>query len=181
MKTTLKTSGVPSKFCKSMTMLIVQVAWAPPPGHLHEMQHVSVSCKHLHNLSAYSLQSTIEVSIEAVHAILYLIMHWQYPCSISYHTLAVSTKAWLFYVLSCLVYVLSCLGSRQWPEVSDFVARFCTLRKSENTRTCKNCTRNAWRCVHNENKLYLGLYNHCGSCVCPSVKCFAGHTTEWLE
>ena len=31
-------------------------------------------------------------------------------------------------------------GTRQWPEVSDFVARFCTLRKSENTRTCENCT-----------------------------------------
>ena len=31
--------------------------------------------------------------------------------------------------------------TRQWPEVSDFVARFCTLRESENTRTCENCTR----------------------------------------
>ena len=34
------------------------------------------------------------------------------------------------------------MGSRQWREVSDFVARFCKLRKSENTRTCENCTRN---------------------------------------
>ena len=33
--------------------------------------------------------------------------------------------------------------TRQWPEVSDFVERFCTLRKSENTRTCEHCTRNA--------------------------------------
>ena len=32
---------------------------------------------------------------------------------------------------------------RQWPEVSDFVARFCTWRESEKTRTCENCTRNA--------------------------------------
>ena len=31
---------------------------------------------------------------------------------------------------------------RQWPEVSDFVTRFCTLRESENTRPCKNRTRN---------------------------------------
>ena len=31
-------------------------------------------------------------------------------------------------------------GPRQWPEVSDFVACFCTLRESENTRTCENCT-----------------------------------------
>ena len=31
---------------------------------------------------------------------------------------------------------------RQWPEVSDFVALFCTLRESENTRPCENCTRN---------------------------------------
>ena len=30
--------------------------------------------------------------------------------------------------------------SRQWPEVSDFVARFCTLHESENTRTFENCT-----------------------------------------
>ena len=29
-------------------------------------------------------------------------------------------------------------GRRQWPEVSDFVARFCTLCKSENTRRCEN-------------------------------------------
>ena len=26
--------------------------------------------------------------------------------------------------------------ARQWPEVSDFVACFCTLRESENTRPC---------------------------------------------
>ena len=31
--------------------------------------------------------------------------------------------------------------SRQWPEVSDFVARFCTLRESNNTRPCENRTR----------------------------------------
>ena len=35
----------------------------------------------------------------------------------------------------------SFLPLRQWPEVSDFVARFCTLRESENTRTCENRTR----------------------------------------
>ena len=34
------------------------------------------------------------------------------------------------------------LWVRQWPEVSDFVARFCTLSESENTRTCENCTQN---------------------------------------
>ena len=28
------------------------------------------------------------------------------------------------------------ISDRQWPEVSDFVARFCTLQESENTRTC---------------------------------------------
>ena len=27
---------------------------------------------------------------------------------------------------------------RQWPEVSDFVARFCTLCESNNTRSCEN-------------------------------------------
>ena len=27
---------------------------------------------------------------------------------------------------------------RQWPEVSDFVARFCTLRNSKNLRPCEN-------------------------------------------
>ena len=39
---------------------------------------------------------------------------------------------------------------RQWPEVSGFVARFCTLRESENTRPCENvilalrCTMPKW-------------------------------------
>ena len=28
------------------------------------------------------------------------------------------------------------LAIRQWPEVSDFISRFCTLCKSENTLTC---------------------------------------------
>ena len=32
-------------------------------------------------------------------------------------------------------------GPRQWPEVSDFVARFCTLRESKITRTSENRTR----------------------------------------
>ena len=30
---------------------------------------------------------------------------------------------------------------RQWPKVSDFVARFCTLLQSKNIRTCENRTR----------------------------------------
>ena len=30
---------------------------------------------------------------------------------------------------------------RQWPKVSDFVARFCTLCKSNNTRPCENRAR----------------------------------------
>ena len=34
--------------------------------------------------------------------------------------------------------------ARQWPEVLDIVARFCTLRESENTRTFENCTRFAF-------------------------------------
>ena len=34
------------------------------------------------------------------------------------------------------------LYCRQWPQVSDFIARFCTLRESENAQTCENCTRN---------------------------------------
>ena len=36
------------------------------------------------------------------------------------------------------------VSSRQWPEVPDFVARFCTLRESNNTRPCENRTRNAY-------------------------------------
>ena len=31
--------------------------------------------------------------------------------------------------------------SRQWPEVSDFVARFFTLHESKNLRPCENRTR----------------------------------------
>ena len=33
------------------------------------------------------------------------------------------------------------LKSRQWPEVSDFVARFGKLRESNNTRPYENRTR----------------------------------------
>ena len=32
-------------------------------------------------------------------------------------------------------------GARRWPEASDFVARFCTLRWSENLRPCENRVR----------------------------------------
>ena len=31
------------------------------------------------------------------------------------------------------------------------------------------------------HKLYLGVYNHSCSCVCPPTKCNVGHATEWLE
>ena len=33
------------------------------------------------------------------------------------------------------------MEGRQWPEVSDFVARFGTSRESENTRTCDRAKR----------------------------------------
>ena len=33
------------------------------------------------------------------------------------------------------------MEGRQWPEVLDFVARFCTSRESENTRTCDRAKR----------------------------------------
>ena len=33
---------------------------------------------------------------------------------------------------------ISGLTNRQWPKTSDFVARFCTLRKSKNLRPCEN-------------------------------------------
>ena len=44
---------------------------------------------------------------------------------------------------------------RQWPEVSDFVARFCTLHESENTWTCaaariaRVCAQRAKKCDTN--------------------------------
>ena len=42
---------------------------------------------------------------------------------------------------SCAPLHCRLLASRQWPEVSDSVARFCTLQESENTRTCEKNTR----------------------------------------
>ena len=57
-KTTLKTSAVQSRFCKSTTLLIALVAWT----HLREVQHDRVSREHLHNLRAYSLHRMIAVS-----------------------------------------------------------------------------------------------------------------------
>ena len=53
--------------------------------------------------------------------------------------------------------LLGMMASRQWPEVSDIVARFCTLRESENTRTCENRTlfsRNVQKSV--TQIIYLG-------------------------
>ena len=35
----------------------------------------------------------------------------------------------------------ACLCGRQWPEVSDFIASFCTLRESKSLRPCENRTR----------------------------------------
>ena len=49
LKATLKTSVVPSGFCKSTTMLIALVAWT----HLREMQYKGVSRDYLHILSTY--------------------------------------------------------------------------------------------------------------------------------
>ena len=72
---------VPSRFRKSTTLLIAQVAWTNGP-HLHEFamkcdKRASVA-QHLHNLSPFSLHSMIEVSAEAWHATLYLITPWQH-------------------------------------------------------------------------------------------------------
>ena len=55
---------------------------------------------------------------------------------------------------------------RQWPEVSDFVARFCTLRESENTRTCENCTQNVQKSV--TRIIYLGPL--------PTARCYAAES-----
>ena len=49
------------------------------------------------------------------------------------------------------------LQNRQWPEVSDFVAHFCTLCKSENTRTCENRTLNKLKFTMNMLKLHCDL------------------------
>ena len=32
-----------------------------------------------------------------------------------------------------------------------------------------------------KKQLYLGVYNHSCSCVCPFAKCDVGHATVWLE
>ena len=79
LKATLKTSAVPSRFCKSTTLLISQVAWTSPA--LHEMRQQDSVAEHLHNPSPYSFHSMIEVSAEAwrASAILYLVTPWQYP------------------------------------------------------------------------------------------------------
>ena len=60
------------------------------------------------------------------------------------------------------------MRARQWPEVSDFVARFCTLRESENTRTCENFTRFVTRITYlgplpSEGCVRAALQWRCGS------------------
>ena len=47
-----------------------------------------------------------------------------------------------------------CVRIRQWPEVSDFVARFCTLRESKNLRLCENRVRAT--CKNVTQIIYLG-------------------------
>ena len=94
LKTALKTSVVPSRFCKQTMLLIALVAWTHQP----EMRHTSVIQEHLHNLSMYSLYSMIAVSTMNWHSILYLITPWQYQQRLGI----------LFYILSSLGNI--CLG-----------------------------------------------------------------------
>ena len=102
LKTALKTSVVQSRFCKLTTLLIALVAWT----HLREMQDDSVCREHLHNLSAYSLNSMIAVSGNFpprlgirfyIFSRLGSIRRGLTFYSISYHALAVSRG------LACLV------------------------------------------------------------------------------
>ena len=78
------------------------------------------------------------------------------------------------------------MAARQWSEVSDFVARCCTLRESENTRPCENCTQN--------KKVWHESYTsgHCLMAACASgykasycfmlqpVAVFAGFNRDWV-
>ena len=51
-------------------------------------------------------------------------------------------------------FTLAPIGSG--PRYMIRVTLFCTLRESENTRTCENCTRNAQRAKTCDKILYLG-------------------------
>ena len=55
-------------------------------------------------------------------------------------------------------------ATRQWPEVSDFVACFCTLHESENTRTCENRTLFRKHTDMRESVRFLHVCGFSGSC-----------------
>ena len=49
--------------------------------------------------------------------------------------------SWQSTIYNLQIFIEGKVHTRQWPEVSDFVARFCTLLESNNTRPCENRTR----------------------------------------
>ena len=46
---------------------------------------------------------------------------------------------WPLLLQTALVEVAEKAEARQWPKVSDFVARFFTFRESKNLLPCENC------------------------------------------
>ena len=65
---------------------------------------------------------------------------------------------------------------RQWPEVSDFVARFCTLHESENTLPYENCTRLNTVCLACNSRMAVCLACNSRMAVCflTSATCKKG-------
>ena len=118
MKTDLGTSGpglgtsvVPSRFCKSPTLLNALVAWT----QLRKMRHNNVSREHHHILSTYTLHCMIAASSEAWHAIHCLITLWQYPPRLG---------ILLCYILSCYSQLGSiCQGLASYSICSGSICR----------------------------------------------------------
>ena len=121
LKTTLKASVVPSRFCKSTTLLIELVPWT----YLREMRHNSISREHL----IVSVESISIIWVPILCLFLFLFLVWSqyqtrlgmlfyilsrlgrirwglafYP--VSYHALTVSAEAWHFilYLITPLQY-----------------------------------------------------------------------------
>ena len=107
--------------------------------HIFHMKHAQATTVYL-QLSAISVSQFFSNCISCQHnywgqALISTVSEWVEFCVKRLMSLPIFVKGTAKTLQS-----VTDLSSRQWPEVSDFVARFCTLHESNNTRTCDNLT-----------------------------------------
>ena len=110
--------------------------------HIFHMKHAQATTVYL-QLSAISVSQFFSNCISCQHnywgqALISTVSEWVEFCVKRLMSLPIFVKGTAKTLQS-----VTDLSSRQWPEspeVSDFVARFCTLHESNNIRPCDNLT-----------------------------------------